>query len=364
MRRVWILCAVLVVGVAVVGSAQALTGHWRIDLGIHPQTPSFVDAFRYSTELLVKYTIGDWSFSSLSKFEELGWNDQDFSALGVLGGFTISTALAFDPSVPEFEKWTTTTTVALGGVTFSNTFELYDEDVFMTLNARGSSGSVMINATLKLGDDDDPVGDCDLDFAEFTIGVEFPFCCADVEATIAFDCSGFENVVFEVEDIGLLELPWVTFDATLEFTVQSKSLTLTPEVEFSALCIEMYVDVETTGNLTFEALHFDGFKLECDVGDVEFTAISFWGDFASKPSVLGDYWEMYKIEADEEACCGPFDFEAAVFFDEDSAQLFDVGRFTFDMSIEFTPSMEFIMGADFELATPTTLLEFGFVVTW
>jgi hypothetical protein len=364
MRRAFILGAVIVMGLALAGSAQALTGHWRIDFGIDPQTSSFTDAFSYSTELLVKYTIADWTFSSLSDFDETGWADQDFSAIGVIGGFTISSALGFDPDVPAFDKWTTTMTVELAGVTFSGTFQLYDEDTFLTLVARGTSGDVDLDATVTFGDDDDPIGDCDLDFSSLRIGVDFPFCCAEIDSTVYFDCAGFEKAVFQVSDIAIPDFPWVTFDVTVEFTVQTKSLTISPDVDFSAVCIEFYVGVETSGNLTFEALHFDGFILECDVGNVEFTAISFWGDFVTKPSILGDYWEMYMIEADEDACCGPFDFEAAVFFEDDHTNLFDIGRFTFDMSIAFTPSVEFSMGAEYILDIGLTSVDFGFLVTW
>lgn len=352
------------IGFALAGSAQVMTGHWRIDLEINPQTPSFVDAFTYSTELLVKYAVGDWTFSSLSKLDEAGWSDQDFSATGVIGGFTISSALSFDPEVPEFVKWTTTTTVDLAGVTFSGTLELYDEDVFLTLRGRGTTGIVDIDATARFGDDDDPIGECDLDFSSFQVGVDFPFCCAEVDATIYFTCDGFEKVVFAVSEIAILNLPWVTFDVTIEFTEQSKSLTISPDFDFTFACVELYVGVETSGMLAFDALHVDGFKLECDVGNIEFTAISFWGAFVSKPGILGEYWEMYKIEADESACCGPFDFEASVFFHENSTHLFDVGKFAFDMGITFTPSMEFTMGVDYVLGVGVDLMEFGFLITW
>jgi len=366
MRRAFILGAILVVGLGLAGSAQALTGYWSIDLAINPQSASFVEAFSYSTDLLVKYTLGDWTFSSLSQLDKSGWTDQDFSAVGVLGGFTISSALAFDPDVPEFDKWTTTTTVDIAGVTFSGTFALYDEDSYLTLSARGTSGSVDLDVTVQFGDDDDPIGECDLDFSELQIGVSFPFCCAEVDSTVYFDCDGFVIAIFEATGIGIANLPWVTFDATLEFTVQSKSLVITPEFDFSAVCVELYVGVETTGNLTIEAFHFDGFKLECDIGNVEFTAISFWGDgeFVTKPGILGDYWEMYMIEANDDGCCGPFDFEAAVFFDEDSEHLFDVAEFTFDMSIDLSANMEFSMGADYVLGAGVTSLDFGFLVSW
>jgi len=362
MRGAGILC-VLVVGLALAASGQALTGHWRLDLSIDPQAAAFVDAFDFSTEFLVKYSVADWTFSSLSQLDGTGWTDQDFSAIGVLGGFTISTALDFDPSAPAFQKWVTTTTVELAGVTFSGTFELYDEDTYLTLQGRGTSGDVGIVVTVKLGDDDDP-GECDLDFSSLQIGVEFPFCCTQAKSTITFTCDGFQDVVFETFGITIQNLPWVTFDAKVTFTVQTKSLAITPRFDFSGACIEMYVGVETSGTLTLEALHFDGFILECDLGDIRFTAISFWGDFVPKPSILGDYWEMYKIEADEDACCGPFDFEAAVFFDEASSHLFDVGMFTFDMSLAVAATMKFSIGLDLVLGTGVTSIDFGFLITW
>ena len=54
MRRACVLGAVIVTGLALIGSAQAINGHWRIDLELDPLSASFVDAFGYSTELLVK----------------------------------------------------------------------------------------------------------------------------------------------------------------------------------------------------------------------------------------------------------------------------------------------------------------------
>jgi len=353
----------VVIGFSWVGFGESLTGSWSVAATLNPQT-GWSEALSIRTELRVDYTIGDWTFGSITELDDTGWVDQEFSAVGTLGLLDISAALGFDPPTVAFEKWTTTVSGEFAGLSFSAKFELYDEDAFLTLTGSGSTSGVDMDVTVKFGDDDDPIGECDLDFTEVTIGVDFTFCCAEVETTIYFDCDGFERIVFDVDDIVIPNLTWVTIDVELEFTVQTKTLTFSPDFEFGSACMDLYIGVESTGNLIIEDIYIDGLKVECDIGDVEFTGISFWGTHVSKPGALGQYWEMYQIELGEEGCCGPLSFEAAVFFDEASNNLFDVAVFAAEVSVAVTDNLSFGLELDIDVATGIDLWIFTVEVEW
>ena len=151
MRSGWILGAVIVLGLAVVASGQALRGTWENEFGLWPQSASFT----WSSVLRAYYTISGWTFGSISELDDTGWVDQEFWASGALGLFWFTSALGFDPDAPAFEKWTSTATVTLAGVSFSSTFELYDGDAFWSVTGSGTTADISLSATLDFGDDDD-----------------------------------------------------------------------------------------------------------------------------------------------------------------------------------------------------------------
>ena len=366
MRHSLLLGVLAVIALSLAGFGESLTGSWSVDIGLNPQSASFSDALSIETELRVNYSISDWTFGSITEIDKTGWTDQEFSAIGKLGMLSISAALGFDPPTVSFEKWTTTVSGTFAELSFYATFELYDEDAFLTLVGSGTTGDVDVNVTVKFGDDDDPIGECDLDFTTATIGIDFTFCCTEVETTVYFDCDGFQRIVFRADDIGLPSIPWLTIDAMLEFTVQSKSLALNPNFEFGSACMELYVGVETTGNLIIDDIYIDGIKVECTIGTVGFTGISFWGSHATKPGVLGPYWEMYQIEsgAGADGCCGPLSVEVAVFFEENSANLFDAAMLTGEVSIGVTENLTFSLELEMDLGTGIDLWTFGLDVVW
>ena len=365
MRRVLIVGAVAVLGLAICGSAQSFGGSWQTKITLDPQQALFTDAISFTSTVKADYTIGGWTFGSSTVVGDTGWTDQDLTVQGSLGAFSITGAVDLDPSIPLFQKLSATATGTIADVLFTTLLELYDGDAFLTLTASAAAGLLTVDASIAFGDDDDPDGVCDLDFSSVKIGVDFPFCCAEVESEITFSCIGFEKVTFSAQKIEIPGLPWVTLDASLEFTLQTKSLTLTPNFDFSTgICIDFYIAVSTFGNIGFESLYIDGVKLECDFGDVKFTGISFWGTHAAKPSALGDYWEMYKIESVDDACCGPFEFDIAVFFEQGSPNLFDVAAFEANLDLTVSSTLSFDMTMEYEINTGLTLWTFGFTLKW
>ena len=368
MKRALVLSLICVLGLALTGLAATLSGSWDTDVTIDPTQSYFADAIGLVSVLTVIYTVGDWMFTSVTDLDETGWTDQDFSVAGVLGAFTLTSALDFTPATPAFGSWNTTASVSIAGVSFGADFTLEDNDVELVLSGSGVAGDVTVSVEVTFGGILPGDDVCDLDWAGVEISLGFPFCCADIAAEIVFDCDGFDYVEFSVVGIAIPNLPWVTLDATLTFTIQTKSLVLTPKFDFGTIvCFDLYFDVDTTGDhLTLGAIRIEGIGLTCDIGAVTFTGLSFWGD-GTKPGLLygTEYWEVYALSTDDDACCGPFTFDVAVYFLTSGTQLFDVAFIDADMTLQVATQLTFNMGLEIDLEIGGfTKWIIGFLVTW
>jgi len=131
-------------------------------------------------------------------------------------------------------------------------------------------------------------------------------------------------------------------------------------------CIDFYIQVNSSDNLTIGDISIEGIKLSCDVGAVTFTGISFWGD-SSKPGRLAgtEYWEVYTIETNADACCGPLSFDVSVFFLENGLRLFDVSLFEVNLELTVAPQFVFSTGLEIDVeVNATTIWTLGFEIDW
>jgi hypothetical protein len=346
------------------GLAATLSGSWDTDVTIDPQQTNFNDAITLASKLTVAYAVGDWTFTSVTKLTQDGWDDQDFTVAGVLGAFSITSALDFVPATPAFGSWKTTASVAIAGVSFGMTFELKGNDTFLTLTGSGVAGDVSVDVSVSFGDDDE---ECDLDWTGVTIDLGFPFCCADIALEVKFDCTGFVSACFSVAGIAVPNMPYMTLDADLCFTMTEKTLVLSPNFDFGAIaCFDLYFDVESTGNITIQDISIVGIGLSCDIGAVTFTGISYWGD-GNKPGALAGtgYWEAYTIETNDDACCGPFGFDLTFYFLNNGLALFDIAEIDANMTLQVAAQFAFNMGLNVDVNTGGfTSWVVGFLVTW
>ncbi|MCK4571191.1 hypothetical protein KAT84_04485 [Candidatus Bipolaricaulota bacterium] len=369
MKRALVLSLICVLGVAFSGLAATLSGSWDTDVTIDPQQTNFNDAIGLVSVLTVTYTVGDWAFTSVTDLNETGWTDQDFSVAGVLGAFSLSSALDFDPVTPAFGSWNTTAAVSIAGVTFGADFTLYPNDVVLVLAGSGVAGDVTVgveitfgNVTYVPGPDPEPVAGngCDLDWAGITIDIGFPFCCADIALEVEFDCDGFVDACFSVVGIAIPNLPYVTLSAELCFTMDEKTLVLTPAFDFGAtVCFDLYIDVATEGDhLTLGDIYIYGIGLTCDIGGVTFTGISIWDGSE-------EYWEVYTISTNDDGCCGPFGFDLAFYFLDDGIRLFDIAVIDANMTLQIASQFTFNMGLEIDVdGAGFTQWTVGFLVTW
>ena len=360
MKRALVFSLICVLGVGFAGLAATLSGSWDTDVIIDPQQVSFADAISLTSVLTVDYTIGDWTFGSVTILNEDGWVDQTFSAGGVLGAFALTSALDLDPDA-LFDEWVTTAAVSIAGVSFGAEFTLDGTDAWLTLTAGGVAGDVTIDVEINFGDDDD---ECDFPFSDVTIDVGFPFCCADISASIYFTCAGFEEICFNVGGIALPNLPWITLGAELCFTLQTKTLVLSPAIDFGAIaCFDLYIDADTGGNLVIGDISIVGIGLTCDIGAVTFSGLSELDPAANL--VNGEYWEVYTISTNDDACCGPFSFDLSVYFLEGGLKLFDVALIDVNMELQVAAQFAFNMGLEINVETGGfTAWTVGFFVTW
>ncbi|MCK5245349.1 hypothetical protein KAR02_00510, partial [Candidatus Bipolaricaulota bacterium] len=77
MKRALVFSLICVLGVAFTGFAASLSGSWDTDVTIDPQQTNFSVAIGLTSVLTVAYTIGDWTFTSVTDLDDGGWTDQD-----------------------------------------------------------------------------------------------------------------------------------------------------------------------------------------------------------------------------------------------------------------------------------------------
>jgi len=357
MKRALVLSLAVLFGLGVAAFAQTLSGEWDTTVSIVP-TPVSIGL---DSTLTVTYALSGWTFTSYSELDETGWQDQTFDVGGALGAFTLGSFLDLDPA-GAFDEWEVTAGVSIAGVTFGLDWDLTD-DLAVTLSGSGTAGLVTVGADIYFGDP--AVDGCDLNWTGIDITVDFPFCCADVAGTISFDCDGFQSACFDVDGIALPNFPWLTLGAELCFELQTKTLVLSPTFDFGDIaCFDVYFDVASEGNLIIGDIEITGIGLECTIGGVDFTGVSYWGT-GDKPSILygTDYWEGYQITTTDDGCCGPFSFDISVFFDH-AGNLFDIAEFDANMEIQLATQFSFSMGIDITVDTGFTLWSLGFTVTW
>jgi hypothetical protein len=425
MKRALVLSLICVLGLAFSGLAATLSGSWDTDVTIDLTQTAFSSAISLSSELIVNYIVGDWTFTSTTALGDSGWTDQDFDATGVLGAFTISTSfdlnpqgiVYFVPVLPDtmlgiydpmqfMGNSNLNAQVSIAGVSFELDVNLkrsstWDPglDLFVDFTASGVAGDVSIDVTVSFGDDEsykvitlDPLsvvyngmpGVCDLDWAGLDITIGFPFDCVDLELEVTFDCLGFDEAVFSFGGIVVPNLPWLTIDGELTFDlVSGKTFYLTPTFDFGAIvCFDLYWGIDGWSlngagdqGFSLDSIYLDGIGLSVDFGGVTFEAISYWGpgdDDGDYPGLLNDYgheyWEAYKISTTDDACCGPFSFSFAVFFDDEAdvidTNLFDIDLFVATVELEVASQFTFDMGLTVDVDGGFTEWTVGFAVTW
>jgi hypothetical protein len=406
MKKALVLSLAVVLGLGVASFGQGvLSGYWNSEITIVP-TPIAITAF--DSEIFVQYAISGWEFSSLTVLALDGWADQEFGFSGALGAFTLGGTLSFTPIPGAFDYLLVNGGVSLAGVEFGITWLLegLDDvgggdtgDIGVELTASGTAGAVTVDVAVGFGDigvlplkvgalghNTLGMGNdvCDLDWNSVAIDVTFPFCCAEITGSLAFDCEGFVSACFEVDNILIPNLPWLDIDAKVCFDrdgdapdyTYDKSFYLKPGFTLGTIaCFNLYayLDLATWGAadepITLSSITFKGFGLSCDIAGVTFTGLT-WLDGttanASKPGILKytKYYEAYQIATTDDGCCGPFDFDLTFYFLKEAASLFDIAEVVANVSYELGANFTFTTGLTVDMVLGFSEWTIGFEVTW
>ena len=372
MKKALVLSLVVVLGLGVASFAQTLTGSWNTLVSIVPSPVSMT----LTSELIVNYIVGAWTFNSDTKLTNTGWSAQSFQTKGTLGAFTVDSTLTFDPAAVAFKEWKVVGGLSLAGVGITGTFDLEPGVTTLSIVGSGSAGLVdPVKITLNLGSGKG----CDFDFNGVTFEATFPFCCGKVLAKVAFSCDGFLYADFSTKGILIPNLPWLGIDAAVHFTMQTKTLTLTPKFNWGTFaCVDfgLFIDQTYTGGvgpdsiLSLSNFNISGIQITCKIGTITFLGISDWGTVRHGILYGTPYWEAYRISTSADGCCGgTFVFDLTAYFKKNGTQLFDVSEIVANMSVNVTKQFQFISGVTVDLdplvpGTAFTLWTVGFNVTW
>jgi len=174
------------------------------------------------------------------------------------------------------------------------------------------------------------------DFADCCTGISFrklevtlsglPLCCgATYDAALTFSkCQGFQGIKFSLYDLGHL-CCGISLDLAVEFTVDSKSVSIFPSWEGISGCFELYGDVDWNGFNAIEGLEIWGWGIYCYIEPISLTIITALNPDRVEDvvdiSFYTDEWEYLGLEYVGPGCCGDITFTVELWFGDDGLLL-------------------------------------------
>jgi len=218
--------------------------------------------------------------------------------------------------------WTTTARLATAGVTLNGSFTKASGGSNCSLTITGPRDKMPVTSATIYFNLVDP--DCLFCFDQVQGTFAFDFgCVKDITATWKINRSGFDSVSFSVSDIDV-GIPYVTFDGNLNFSLLSKTLSITPQLNLgTGTCFKVYAGLELGpgGAAEITGLSIYGLGVSYDWDGVSFESLSYLDGLHH---VKDTYWERFTIKSTGDSCCGGnLAFEASTYFQDIHTTLFD-----------------------------------------
>ncbi|MGB2983076.1 MAG: hypothetical protein WBC63_04355 [Candidatus Bipolaricaulia bacterium] len=397
-----VLVLSILVGVSLCSAAQSgeldVSGYFREMIQIDPQATTIAEFF--SSETLLHFSLA-WDaarFESELTLSEVQSSSLRLTGQAWIGANRLSSQVGFNTMRHDSHYWNGTFETNMLGTTLETTFLLVrnpddptPEDLKVDFMLRGQTVSGMtITAITTFGDYVDPTGQgelmrglwpnsgdtdgvCDLPFAGAEIEVSgFGLCCAESRVALAFDCGGFDNIVFTIYEVRIENLPWLSLSGSLTFAPEEKLMSILPRFDFGAFECNLTIQASsstdlTSGNLpsgdapTVKGIGITGIDLLCSLGEFNVRAQFYNAERSSSISI-----DNHPSGQVEKGCCEPFVFDVEVVFRDDSESLFDLsffeGRAFLTMTPQFSWNMQLYL--HFDPAPMYMRLEFGFEVSF
>jgi len=330
-----------------------------IDMPDMPELPTLPDVsiktwdFSFKTSLKLTYTLGCWTVTSVSKFENEAFTDQSFSVSGALGAVSVTGKMAFDPSVPAYKSASITLSLSFAGIDTSLKVAHDPSKMVYTLKA----STECVSATLTFQDDCTGIY-----FKSALLKLtDISFCCG-VTYDVAFSftkANGFEYVKFTAKHLFPI-CCGIDFDLSIKFTTDYKEVSIKPVLaSIGDACFTLYADVQWESEIhKLAGIDIYGWKIKCELGDctyIEFLTALDPSYKAFKNLFKGDEFEYVKFGFCGPGCCGgTYKVDLAIYFDNGGG-LFGISRF--GAKLEIPVMSNFTVRASFSTLEP--VLGFG-----
>ena len=241
MRKALMLgCLILICG-AVATTAAPLSGAWSF--GMQTEVDPFA-IVSLGSVLDVDYIVSNMTFSSTVIADLEGLDSVFYDVSGPLGGFALRSILDFDAEEAQFRAWLASAVTAISGVNLYATLMLDNVGTTqtpsmgsgLTLGGWGRAGDLSIWGQTRFNMTDssinvykygykwlldhfifqvcdtwqNPSGYLDVQTSCCTLAwtgadvlVEMPFSCFTLLTSLSISCSGFDSVLFSLNDIDL-----------------------------------------------------------------------------------------------------------------------------------------------------------------
>ncbi len=428
MTKRMVMAAVLAVALFGLGllAGSPFSGSWSNEVLVQPGASLFksIDSI-----LHLNYSFGSLITTSESEMYLVGgfiW--QGFGMSGTLGIFDLECDLLFGPSTSDFLYAQAIVEATIAGVGLGFYFAQLSGAVLggpangFALRFAGSVGEFDVVSVSEFGarikDEDfdgitiyhaatslhktyvtNPItpvqaSSCGKGFTgeKLTVSGWSFGCVEDISTTLYMTQLGFDS--FQVELSGIdVGLSWLSFDLELTFTLQTKSLVLTPTANLGkTACLDLYFEVLTDApdhtlygsftSITGIALYGLGLVYSWNGVTVKELTVFDTGRYAITTPEYGsvieeitealdeghdyypDYWELFSIEVVGGGCCGgEFAFLANTYFAKDSTSLFGWGMTHIEAKVPMS-ALLFLTGS--VQVKPAGLDHFGFgiEVSW
>ena len=387
MKRVLVVGILIVVAGALAAVAAPLSGSWSFAVQSNVQTFSIT---AIESVLQVDYSVSGWTVSSTVIADLDGLDNVFFDTKGVLGGFALRSITDFDAEEAQFQAWVASGVTAIAGV---NLYALFMLDNVGSVQTPSMGSGLTLGGWAQMGDlsiwgqtrfnmiatsgyiykygynwlldhfifkvcdtwqkpsgyIDVQTAGCTASWSGADVYLEMPFSCFDLLTQLSLSCTGFDHVLFEINDIDLglawLNLKWVD----VLFTTTSKSVNTVFDITVGdTACITPYLALEGAGteitgfslkalklsytwdNVTFKAgdlFDEDGWYPYLNYTTTRYYGWTWDGELATLPvcAVTEGYDEYFALEIAGDSCCGgSYAFSTFAWFDTgNSTGLFD-----------------------------------------
>jgi hypothetical protein len=341
----------------------ALAGRLTSYLTVQGQTFSISS---FTSTLTAIYLLGSFRAQANASLTLSGLSGLSFSVSFPLGEATVYSSLSFNPSIPAFSGWSTTTRLTVLGVGFTHTFYLANTAAssYNQLTAVGTIGDISVTSTTKLTG-------LDFCFDSQIFSGRWSWCDTDLLAQIDFSTDGFDEFSLTAYDVPLLPEKTIglgiNLDLVTTFTTTSKTVDVTFDCTSDWLdCFRVLCAIESTG-MSIDGVSFYGLQFQASLpNNVQVrTDTSFDPDQNATLTGYADYWERLRISGSATSCCGaPGYWDISTFFKADHISLFDWGRTTLTLNISLADAVEFYTQATFQSTDPIWQWTLGGTVRW